>query len=355
MTDNPQQYGQYPQYPSMGTFQAPQPGVVPLRPLDVGAMIGGSFRAVFRNWQPALLLPFLGSLLASAVAIVPAILLFSTLSVQVSQRARPQDILSLMGGWALIMLLDLVLVIGVAVLTQALVTVTVSRAVLGRRTTIGQALRAVAPRLLPLTGLTVLVWLIAFGCAFVPFVAVVALAVNSNSPGLALLAFVVLVAGSMAGAFFWISYACAPAALLLEPAPVLTAMRRSRWLVTDNWWRAFGVLLLCAAMVYFASYLVELPVSFVQAVQVTTSSIGGRPDPTRVFQSMFSPTVLILLCLLSAVAYAVGQALIVGVTTLIYHDLRIRKESFHLPLWQMAQLPDNLSPGGPPPHPEATT
>ncbi len=355
MTDNPQQYGQYPQYPPMATFQAPQPGVIPLRPLDVGAMIGGSFRAVFRNWQPALLLPFLGSLLTSAVAIVPAILLFSTLSVEVSQRTRPQDILSLMGGWVLVMLLDLVLVIGVAVLTQAVVTVTVSRAVLGRRTTIGQALRAVAPRLLPLTGLTVLVWVMVFGCAFVPFAAVVALAVSASSAGLGLLAFVVFVAGIVAGVFFWISYAFAPAALILEPAPVLTAMSRSRWLVLNNWWRAFGVLLLCAVMIYFASYLVELPVSFVQAFQVTTSSIGGRPDPTQVFQSMFSPTVLILITVLSAVAYAIGQAVIIGVTTLIYHDLRIRKESFHLALWQMAQLPDNLSPGGPPPHPEATT
>jgi hypothetical protein len=75
-----------------------------------------------------------------------------------------------------------------------------------------------------------------------------------------------------------------------------------------------------------------------------------------VFGALFSPTVLIVFGLLSAVLYAVSQPFLVGVSTLLYHDLRIRKESFHLPLWEMSQLPDELSPQQPatPPSPEAT-
>jgi len=355
MTDNPEQYSHYPQQPPMAPVQAPEPGVIPLRPLDVGAMISGAFKAVFRNWQPALLVPFLGSLIATAAGIVPAVSLLGQLIVLRDTRANPDQVLSFFGGWLLLMLVELVLVVAVSVLTQAVVTVTVSRAVLGRATTIGQALRAAAPRLLPLLGLSALVWLIVFGCAFAPFVAIIVLAVAANAPALGLLAFLVFVVGIGAGAYFWISYAFAPAALVLEPAPVLTALRRSRWLVVNNWWRAFGVLLLCAVMATFVSYLVELPVEAVQLSQVTTTNVGGTPDPMALF-SVFSPTVLILVSVASAVVYALGQAFTIGVTTLMYHDLRIRKESFHLPLWQMSQLPDELSrPGTPPPHPEATT
>ncbi|QUQ63204.1 hypothetical protein [Kutzneria sp. CA-103260] len=356
MTDNPEQYSQYPQQPPMAPFQAPQPGVIPLRPLDVGAMISGSFRAVFRNWLPTLLLPFVGSLIVTAVGVVPMLTLFNQLTDMAGRRADPDQVLSLLGRSLLFLLLELVLVLALSVLTQAVVTVTVSRAVLGRPTTIPQALRAAAPRLLPLAGLAVLVWLIAFGCAFVPFAAVVTLAIVANAPMLGLLAFVVLVGGVLVGAFYWISYATAPAALVLEPAPVLTALRRSRWLVTNNWWRALGVLLLCGVIVYFASYLVELPISFVQLAQMGSISTSLRPDPRAVLSTVFSPTALIMITVLSAVVYALGQAFTIGVSTLLYHDLRIRKESFHLPLWQMAQLPDDLNPGpGPSPSPEATT
>ncbi|MFI9385051.1 hypothetical protein [Kutzneria sp. NPDC052558] len=369
MSDNPEQYIHYPQQPPpagpLGPpqgptepmyYQAPQPGVVPLRPLDVGSLIGGSFKAIFRNWQPALLLPFIASLVTAAIGIVPAFILFSQTLANVNGRTTPDQALSFLGGWLLIMVIELVLVIAVSVTTQAVVTITVSRAVLGRSTTIGQALRAAAPRLLPLLGLTTLIWLIVAGCAFVPFAALVALAVAAQAPGLALLAFLVLVAGIVAGAYFWVSYAFAPAALVMEPAPVLTALRRSRWLVTDNWWRSFGILLLCGVMVYIASYLVELPVSLAQFGQLAQySTMGGRPDPAQVFGALFSPTTAILITVGSAVVYALGQAFMIGVSTLLYHDLRIRKESFHLALWQMSQLPDDLSPGATAtPHPEAT-
>ena len=83
---------------------------------------------------------------------------------------------------------------------------------------------------------------------------------------------------------------------------------------------------------------------------------GSRLDPVTTFNTAFSPGILILFVVVSAAVYAIGQPFMIGVTTLLYHDLRIRKESFHVPLHQMSQLPDDLSPPEPmPPHPEATT
>jgi hypothetical protein len=108
----------------------------------------------------------------------------------------------------------------------------------------------------------------------------------------------------------------------------------------------FGILLLVGVMVGVASNLAQLPVNFVQFSQlgsIMPTRAGAQPDPTAVLGVMFSPTVIVLTVVLTAVVSAIGQPFSIGVTTLLYHDLRIRKESFHLPLWQMSQLPDELA------------
>jgi hypothetical protein len=350
MTDNPEQYSHYPQ-PPYG--EAPQPGVIPLRPLDVGAMITGSFRAIFRNWRPAILLPFVVSVIATAVTIVPVISLVAKMpTIMTGTRPSSDALAAFFANFALVFLVAVVLVTAASMVTQTTVTVVVSRAVLGRVTSIGQALRVAAPRMLPLLGLTLLIGLTGTACAFVPFVVLLVLAYALNAPGLILLAFLVFLAGLAVAAYLWVSWALATPALILEPAPVLTAMRRSRWLVSGGWWRVFGIMLLVAVMVGVASNVVQLPVSFLQFSQypsIMPTRVGVRPDPSVLFSAMFSPTVLVLSVVLGAVVYAVSQPFTIGVTTLLYHDLRIRKESFHLALWQMSQLPDDLAPVSPAP------
>jgi hypothetical protein len=364
MTDNPEQYIHYPQPqaqpPQLPYYEAPQPGVIPLRPLDVGAMITGSFRAMFRNWQPAILVPFVASLVAVAAVTVPVFVVFSNVASLGIGRTppTPDKVLAFFGSFLLAYLLGVVLSVAAGLVTQTVVTVVVSRAVLGRTTTIGQALRKAAPRMLPLFGLTLLVGLIVFACLLVPFGLMVFLAIATQKAGLALLGILLLLAGGVVAAYLWISYVLATPALILEPAPVLTAMRRSRWLVAGNWWRVFGILLLVHLMAGIASYLAQLPTSFAQFAQfpslMANSRAGVQPDPTAMLNAMFAPTVIIVSVLLSAVVAAFTQPFVIGVSTLLYHDLRIRKESFHVPLWQMSQLPDELAVSPQPTaHPEA--
>jgi len=363
MTDNPEQYIHYPQPqaqpPQLPYYQAPQPGVIPLRPLDVGAMITGSFRAMFRNWQPAILVPFVASLISVSVILVPMFVLFSNLTDLSTGRPTPDKVLAFFGSFLLAYLLGVVLSVAAGLVTQTVVTVVVSRAVLGRTTTIGQALRKAAPRMLPLFGLTLLVGLIVFACLLVPFGLMIFLAVATQKAGLALLGILLLLAGGVVAAYLWISYVLATPALILEPAPVLTAMRRSRWLVAGNWWRVFGILLLVYLMAGVVSYLAQLPVSISQFAQfpslMANTRAGVQPNPRELLDTVFSPTTIVLSVVLSAVAAAITQPFVIGVTTLLYHDLRIRKESFHVPLWQMSQLPDELAVNPQPTaHPEAT-
>jgi len=293
---------------------------------------------------------------------VPPLLLLSQLA-DLSRGNRPSEpdkVFGLLGGWLGFTLLGMVLVLAATTVTQSVVTVVVSRAVLGWTTSIGQALRLAAPRMLPLLGLSLLVGLIVALCAVAPFTLIVVIAIAAQSPGLVVLAVLVLLAGVAAGVYFWISYAVATPALILEPAPVLTAMRRSKWLVAGGWWRVLGILLLIGVMAFVIGSLAQIPVNFAQFTNfpslMSTTRAGARPDPTAVLGAVFSPTVIVLSVVLTALAYGITQPFGIGVTTLLYHDLRIRKESFHLPLWQMSQLPDEpaVSPE-PTGRPEPTT
>ena len=355
MTDNPQQFIYYPQQPPMAQMQAPKPGVVPLQPLDVGAIIGGSFRAIFRNWQAAILIPFVAFLIATGGSLIPLVNIFSAFRATINyNRPTAEQAESLFGNMLLFVGLELVLMVAAMLITEAIVTVVVSRAVLGRTTSIPQALRAAGPRLLPLLGLNTLIWLIVAACVVLPFAVTVAFAVALNSPGLAALGVLLTLAGACLGSYFWTQYALAPAAVMLEPAPALTAMRRSKWLVTGGWWRVFGILALCGLMTYIVSYVMELPVSAIQFAQLPdVMAAGPNADPLALFDALFSPGVLVAVIIVSALVASISQPFMTSVATLIYHDLRIRKESFHLPLWEMSQRPDDLSPQ-PAARPEAT-
>jgi hypothetical protein len=357
MTDNPEQYMQPHEWVPQPPPPAPQPGILPLRPVGVGEMISGSFRAMFRNWRPAILLPLALTLVATGVTLPLLIATFQSFpQIHRNSVVSPEQL----GTFAVLLVAtvaaQLVLTTAATVFSYGVNTIVTSRAVLGRTTTIGQALRALRPRLLPLYGLMALVWLIMVAWIVVPPLLMVLFAFAVNSPAVAFLAFLVFCACSAVAVYLGISYSLATAALVLEPQPVLTAMRRSRWLVRDNWWRVFGVLALCMVMLYVASSFLQMPLSFLQFAQLPhLTTMGPNPDPSELLNSMFSPTLLVGLVVVSAVVSALGQPLIAGVNTLLYHDLRIRKESFHLPLLAMSQLPDDLSPPSTPPaNPEAT-
>ncbi|GAA3439855.1 hypothetical protein [Kutzneria kofuensis] len=356
MTDNPEQYLQYPQQYVQPPPEAPQPGVLPLRPVDVGAMINGSFRAIFRNWRSAILVPLAAYLTAMLAAFAPARGMIAAFA-DMAGRRRPTDdqFWAFLQSWLVFAAVLLVVFAAAYVVTQAVVTVVVSRAVLGRTTTFGQALRAAAPRMLPLSGLVVLVGLMVFGCVFVPFGLMVLVAVATGSGGVVGIGILLCLGGVVLAYYLLISYVLAPTALILEPAPVLTALRRSSWLVRGGWWRVFGIFLLAMVMSYVASYLVQIPISAVQFTQLPNIMNSRNPDPAAMFGALLSPPVMIAFGVLYAVAMAITQPFMIGVLTLLYHDLRIRKESFHLPLWEMSQQPDDLVTPPPSAHPEATT
>jgi hypothetical protein len=223
----------------------------------------------------------------------------------------------------------LVTLIATLLLTGVL-TVALSRAVLGQSVAAGDAWAAARPRLLPLFGVTLFVLLIEIG------VAVVALA-----PGILLLVLgapgaaggLVLAAGAIAwrcaGIYLYVSFALAPAITVLEKQGVVASLRRSHRLVKGAWWRTFGILLLVNVIAYFLNGVLSVP--FIVGSLAVAWAVGGSDNVNP-----YAIAPLLVTAVGTIIASAVTWPFTAVSSALIYVDRRIRREALDLELARAA-------------------
>jgi MFS family permease len=126
-----------------------------------------------------------------------------------------------------------------------------------------------------------------------------------------------LVAGLPVAALFFTWFVFYEQTLVLEQVRGLDSLQRSRSLVTGQGWRVFGILLLTGIGTSIATAVLAAPVS------VTVSVIAG-------FRPEFLPYAQLLSqCAQQIVSVFLGPVFMI-VQTLVYYDLRIRKEGFDL-------------------------
>jgi hypothetical protein len=117
------------------------------------------------------------------------------------------------------------------------------------------------------------------------------------------------------GVWLYVAWAFGMLALLVEGLRGRAALRRSFELVKGRWWRTFGIILLGFILVGVFS-------SIVQAVFLI--GIVFEPDNRAL--------VLILSGLSGAVGLIIGTPFQAALLTVLYFDLRVRKEGFDLEL-----------------------
>lgn len=332
---------EYYQAPPPGWQQQgpPKPGTIPLRPLGLGDIYGGSIATIRRNWQIMLLVPLVIELLVQAVRI--------PLTQNTSQNlqsllrnprlARPEDVFASVG--AVYGTSAIILIVGglLSTLMVGVLTVVISRAVLGQRATFGEAVKAAAPRYLPLLGLVIMIGLIEVASFVVPTALGIGIGVLIGSNA-AIAGFAVLggLAGVVLAIYLAICFAFAPTALILEPQPIFRALSRSRWLTRGAWWRIFGIGLLTGIIAVAVAFVLDIPVGIwtgISTFQNVQLNRGSTPVIPAVVATLPQ---LIVGGLLTAVASALTTPFSYGVTVLLYHDQRIRLERFDIPLAQMA-------------------
>jgi hypothetical protein len=220
---------------------------------------------------------------------------------------------------------------------QGILTVVVSRAVLGEQITLGSAWARARGRLLPLIGLSVLLVLL-FGAVLLAGLTpgLLALAAGFSAAATAGLFALGLLLAVPTVIYLYVTYALSAAALMLERQPVLAALGRSRRLVRGSWWRVFGILLLSTIIAAVIGQIISIPFG---AGSLLTYDAG---NPTAVPGIAY----FLLNSLGSTIAGTITYPFSAGVAVLLYVDLRMRREGLDLELARAAGV---TPPGTPAP------
>ncbi|WP_447036678.1 hypothetical protein [Streptomyces sp. DSM 118878] len=311
----------------------PKPGVIPLAPLDVGDILGGTFATMRRYAKPlfgtaASAYGLLAAVMAGALFLAYAatrddLRALSAAGADFSwEHGRP-----LLIAFGAVWLTGLLASLAVNSFIQAACAATLHDAVIGRRPAFGAVWRRAWSRTPAVTAVTVLLALIlllpvvAFALLLVGFF--VSVRTNSLAPVLLLLLLFFLVIPL--AAWLYVLFAFAPATAVLESAGPLTALRRSARLVRGAWWRTFGLSLLAGGMVMAVSMLFRVPMSFLAPAPPVPDRGGSAAEVF--FDVLRSQFTLALVGLVGTLlAQLLATVFLPLVTALLYIDRRIRKE-----------------------------
>lgn len=337
-------YGQVPP-------QAPKPGVVALRPMTLGDILNGAFTLIRRNPRTMVGLSLIIMAATGVVSSVGFGGYVSTYGVFIDQMLN--DPMSLdpdnplpIGPWTLVAMYagGLLSSLGIAIVT-GLLTATVGMAVLGRKLSPSEAWASAKERIWRVIGLALLRLLIdmglttvAVGVGAVGFVlGAVVLAGGSEGAGIAVIILGVIAAlavWAVLRAWIFVRIKFAMPAVVLEHSGVGAALGRSWRLTRGSWWRVFLVLFLTALISYFVTNILITPFA------------GGGMVPAIFFPGALWAAVLAgaLMFIGQALTYAIVTPFEVGVTTLLYVDLRMRREGLDLKLHTAALSGQEVGP-----------
>lgn len=322
--------------------QPPKPGVIPLRPLGVGEILDGAISTI--RAKPRLMLglsAFVAVLTQLVTVPISWVLLhdagdraFSFGSSNNTTQGA-QDVAVTVSSLVASVTQTCITLVATLLLTGIL-TVVLSRAVLGQEIDAKQAWQQARPRLLALFGVTVLVFLIVVGAGIVllgPGIVLAVVGASDVAIGFALVVGILLFVGL--ALYLYVAFALAPAIVVLEKQPVVASLRRSRRLVKGAWWRTFGILLL-------VNIIAAIVGNIFAGIFLFAAYIAGGAGTG--FDN-FNPYTLAPL-IISGVGAIIGAAITWPFTAvasaLIYIDRRMRREGLDL---ELARAAGYVSPG----------
>lgn len=323
-----------------GPAPAAKPGVIPLRPLGVGEILDGAVSTMRAHWRTVLGLTLTVAVITQiADILVQRYLLPDPPEIDpnaTGSEAIDQAFDSLRSSLLYLLPVAVLALIGTLFVT-AVLTVVISRSVLGRPVTLREAWAEARPRLLPLLGLLVLLPLMAgavVGIGILPG-ALIGSDGGAALAGLGGLAAVVVVI------WLLVQFSLAAPALMLERQGLVKSLRRSAKLVRGAWWRIFGITLLTLLLTFIVSMIIAIPFTVIG----TLVDDGGAGSLFSGSTSDFGWPFLIITGIGAVIGSAITYPISAGVAALLYVDQRIRREALDLDLARAANLPGYETPG----------
>jgi hypothetical protein len=309
----PQYPPQFPQQPRWNPHGLGKPGVIALRPLNIGDILDGAITAIRRH--PLLILG-IGAVMAVITAGITFLVQKYALAdlgklastAELGPAATPEEARDLAFGAfgdLLLVLLPTTLISSLLMtVTTGLMAAVMGRAALGREVTFGLAWREVQPRLLPL-----------FGVAFV----------------YALVTTIGLMLCIIPGVLAWVFWALAAPALVLERGTFRQAFSRAVKLVSGAFWRVLGILFLARIIESFFANIISIPFSLGSGV------FDQILNPGKAFVP--STGDLLLQSAGQIIAGTIAIPFVTLVTVIVYLDQRMRREGMDIELARAAGIP----------------
>ena len=311
----------------------PKPGLIPLRPLGFGTLLGAPFLTLKRNPKAT----FGSALLVQAITVIVSLVVvgivaFFVISRITSAAAEDQEAVAAGGITAIILgsLVPFLIGIAATVFLQGVIVTEAARSTLGEKLTLGATWKATWPRLGHL-----LLWTLIAGAAVAVVVAVIVaivwllvilgggfIAVGVIIAVLAALALIV------AGVWLGIKLSLVPSAIVLERVGVLAGIRRS-WQLTDGYfWKTLGIQYLIAFIVGTVSQVVVTPITVLYTMAISVVDPTGSTAEDWIAPALLYVALIIVTLLVASITSVVQSATI----AFIYIDLRMRKEGLDLEL-----------------------
>jgi Membrane domain of glycerophosphoryl diester phosphodiesterase len=215
---------------------------------------------------------------------------------------------------------------------QGAMAVPVARSVLNRRTGFRQMWTLSRSKLGALLGLGGLLLLAVIGAGAVLVGGAVLLA-NTMGGSSALIIVPLFLGVMVTTVWIAIRLIVAPAAVVVEELGALEGLRRSWQLTRNNWWRIFGISLVVSLLIGIIGQILLIPISLATgglAAVVSPHGGDGQAQSLTIW-------VLIAATIISGLVAAAGYAFQTSVVSLLYMDLRMRKEGLDLSLLRLLE------------------
>jgi hypothetical protein len=311
----------------------------------MGEILDGAVSTMRTYWRTVLTITVTVAVISQVADILVQRFLVPT-PPEINPDASPDEAVAQLGESlqaTLIGSIPAILILLMATLVSAaLLTVVISRAVLGRPVSLSAAWQEARPRLPRLLGLTLL--LPAMSAAIV-FVAMVPGLLIGDEAGGALVALGAL-AGLVVVVWLMVRFSLSSPALMLERQGIVQSMKRSAKLVQGSWWRIFGITLLTQLLLFLVAMIIAIPFAII-AIGADGNGFSGLVSGST---PEYGWSFLIITGIGGVITSAITYPISAGVTVLLYVDQRIRREALDLELARAAGLPGY----GPTPGDQAT-
>ncbi|WP_326764925.1 hypothetical protein OG978_10400 [Streptomyces sp. NBC_01591] len=333
--------------------------MIPLAPLRLGDIFGGAFSTMGRYWKQ--LFGIGAAVYGGAVAIMAATALIGysavsshlsrVISLSAEEDPTSSDVVPIVVAFGVVWLVAMITFAVATAMMYATVPAILQEAVLGRPTTFSYIWRRAWARVPAVFGTVVLTFLVAMIPMVLMVVGFFALIIGaitlSHGGNVALwtaLGFLGALATAPLAIWLWVKFCLAPSAAVFEGQSPVAALRRSSQLVRGDWWRVLGISLLAFALAAAASYIIQIPFSFLGMFSgvIGGSTLDEDPNPAAIAFAMSG--YLVIMALGQLIGQFISATFPQLVTGLLYVDRRMRTENLGPALAEAAAVPPQYGP-----------